>query len=219
MSSFNSLLRLRAMKWLLTATLAACAAPVLEKDTAYPEGWPNLVGALEECRGVEGTFANKGVYIDKAGQPREAWLTDMLPFEERVPEGDPRRKERGDMQSCERVSLQLESSPWKAVLGPDAKHWRLVVNPTRQVSGDPSARWESCGAFQLPRGLGWPLEGALAVTCAGNFFALTAEPGRVIGDLFALKLATASDGSLIAKMDIGPIGALEHVWARFARLP
>jgi hypothetical protein len=123
------------------------------------------------------------------------------------------------MRSCERVSLQLESMPWKAVLGPDAKHWTLIVTPTRQVNSAPSARWESCGDFKLPRGRGWPLEGGLAVTCAGNFFALTAEPGRVVGDQFALKLATASDGSLIVKMDIGPIHALEHVWARFARLP
>jgi len=77
--------------------------------------------------------------------------------------------------------------------------------------------WATCGSFQLPRGRGWPFEGGLAATCAANFFAFTTEPGRITPDQLALKLATASDGSLKAKMEIGTFDAVE-VWARFARI-
>ena len=200
------------------ATLAAaCALPLLEGDSSYPAGWPAIAGAMANCSGIGGTFANRGVYVDKAGDTQEVWLTNLLPLSERTPPGDPRHKERAALRSCERVTLRVALDPMPD--RPSVKTPRLLVDPARLVGAGPSNRWEPCGGFQLPLGRGWPFEGSLYAGCTPNYFVLTAEPGEIRPDTFDLKLGLSTDGSLVARWEYGPTWSVDHVWARFDRLP
>lgn len=201
------------LAWLV----AGCALPLLERDNFYPASWPAIGGAIPDCGDLGGTFANKGALIDKAGDTHDIWLTSLLPFSERVPPGDPRHPERAALRSCERVTLRFEKFPWPD--RPSAATWRVVVSPARKAPGEPAARWEACGGFHLPIGRGWPLDGSLSAVCLPNSYVLTADPGQILADTFRLDLARASDGSLIAKWEYGPTWAVDHVWARFERLP
>lgn len=217
MSLINRLLKeMRAVLSLCAIFLTACAAPVLERGTTYPASWPEIVGPSADCSAIGGTFENKGVLVDNAGQTQKVWLTSLLPMTERTPASDPRTQERLALRSCERVSLQIEIVPWPE--RPTAKSWRIRVNPSRRIGTAEPERWEPCEGFQLPIGRGWPFEGSLAAYCGGNFFGLTAEPGRIVPDTFELWLAPANDGSLVAKWTFGPTFSLNHVWARFVRL-
>ena len=197
--------------------LTACAAPVLEKDASYPADWPEIVGPTVECSTIGGTFLNKGVLVDNAGQTQPVWLTSLLPMSERTPANDPRAKERSALRSCERVNLQIEAVPWPD--RPTSKFWQIVVSPSRQIDAGPPERWVPCEGFRLPIGRGWPFEGGLAAACAANGFFLIAEPGQIAPDTFELWLGRASDGSLVARWTFGPTFATNHVWARFTKLP
>jgi hypothetical protein len=171
---------------------------------------------MADCNGISGTFANKGVYVDKAGDTQGIWLTSLLPLSERTPPGDPRHMERAALRSCERVTLHFERYAWPE--RPDVKTWRLVVSPARRIAAETPERWEPCEGFHLPIGRGWPLDGGLFAGCTPNYFVLTAEPGEIVPDTFDLKLGLDTDASLIARWEYGPTWSVDHVWARFARI-
>jgi hypothetical protein len=202
---------------LLATLVAGCALPLLERDASYPANWPPIAGTVADCGALGGTFANKGTLIDKGGDKQDIWLTSLLPMSERTPAGDPRHKERAALRSCERVTLRFEKYPWPD--RPSVATWRVVVDPERKAGSAASERWESCAGFQLPVGRGWPLDGSLSAVCAQNAYMLYADPGQIVADSFALSLARGTDGSLVAKWDYGPTWAVDHVWARFERLP
>jgi hypothetical protein len=211
---------LRSALSVVLATLAAgCAIPLLERDSSYPAGWPSIAGPMADCSGISGTFANKGVYVDKAGDTQEIWLTNLLPLSERTPPGDPRHKERAALRSCERVTLRFVLDPLPD--RPSVKTPRLIVSPARLVGAGPSGRWEPCSGFQLPLGRGWPFEGSLFAGCTpnSNFFVLATDLGQIVPDVFHLSLGLGTDGSLIARWEYGPTWSIDHVWARFDRLP
>jgi hypothetical protein len=202
---------------LLAALVPGCALPLLERDASFPANWPPIAGAVADCGALGGTFANNGTLIDKGGDRQDIWLTSLLPLSERVPPGDRRHMERAALRSCERVTLRFEKYVW-----PDRTSvgtWRVVVNPERKAGREASERWESCEGFHLPVGQGWPYEGSLSAICAQNAYMLYADPGEIVADSFSLSLARGTDGSLIAKWDYGPTWAVDHVWARFERLP
>jgi len=204
----------------MTLVLAACAIPPVEKDANYPPGWPEIAGAGAECIGIEGTFLNKGMFVERAGQTREVWLTSMLPFNRLVP-NETTIRARDGLRSCERVSLRLESSPWRALLGPDAKHWALFVTPSRPSGTPPNTALELCSEFRLPEGLGVPLEAHsnLFAGCSSNFFLLTSLGPSTISPSTVRKLTLASDGSLIFKLEGGETIRSPRGWALFQRLP
>lgn len=199
----------------LVTLAAGCALPLLERDSSYPAGWPAIAGPMADCNGISGTFANKGVYFDKAGDKQEIWLTSLLPFPERVPRGDPRHQERAALRSCDRVTLHFERYAWPE--RPDVKTWRLVVSPARGIAAGAPESSERCEGFHLPIGRGWPLDGSLSAVCGQNAYMLYADPGEIVADSFTLSLARDTDGSLIARWEYGPTWAVDHVWARFVR--
>lgn len=200
--------------WLISLLLGACTTLALDEGTTYPPGWQKTLGAGPECDGVVGTFENKGEFVDKAGKTSEAFLTSLLPFDlERAPN----IKARDAMRSCERVSLRIESTPWRAVIGPDVKHWKLVLTPARAIGTQPTMASDPCIEYRLPDGRGYPFDSQLLPVCIGNIFALQELPAQL--GYSCQKLTVDSDGALIIKLESGPV-ALSHVgWARFRRLP
>jgi hypothetical protein len=211
---------LRVANWVMFLVLAACAIPPVEKDASYPPSWPEIAGAGDECIGIEGTFLNKGMFVERAGKTREVWLTSMLPFNRLAP-NETTITARSAMRSCERVSLRLESSPWRAVLGPDTKHWTLFVTPARPSGTPPHTALELCSEFRLPEGLGGPLEANsnLFAGCSSNYFLLASLGPSTISPSTIRKLTLASDGSLIFKLEGGETIRSPRGWARFQRLP
>ena len=204
---------------LIGILVAACTTPALETDATYPIGWRKIQGAGPECHGIVGTFANKGVLVDAAGKEREAWLTGLLPFNQAVPLNDTVRA-RDAMRTCERVSLRVESTPWRAVIGPDAKHWKLIVTAARPSGTQPTAVSDPCSEFRLPEGLGYPLEANsdLLPSCTAGFFA-TANVGRGLSASNYRKLTVDSEGALIIRLEVGTVTPSHVGWARFQRLP
>jgi len=136
----------RAVTLFLAILLVACATPELEKDNAYPADWPDLVAAGEDCRGIEGTFANQGVPVDRSGRRTEVLFTDLF-----GPRANAEQEKFLALRSCERVSLRVETYPSQRVM-----RSRLIVEASRKITSDPLGRYELCESLHLPRDKGWP---------------------------------------------------------------
>jgi hypothetical protein len=54
--------------WLAVPLMAACTTALLSNDPSYPAGWPRIIGAGPDCENLEGTFENRGVFVNAAGQ-------------------------------------------------------------------------------------------------------------------------------------------------------
>jgi hypothetical protein len=200
---------------ILAAAATACAVPELQRESTYPAGWPDIASA-PGCSGVAGTYLNKGVLIDKAGQEQDVWLTGLLPFSHRTPPVA-ERQERAGLRQCARVQLRVEERPWPN--SPSRKTSKLVVASSRQAQTEPSAQWEPCAGFELPQGRGWPFEDDVAAGCATNYYTLSMNPGQIVYEAYMLNLANAVDGSLVVKWWYGSQLGMEHVWVRFTRVP
>ena len=129
-----------------------CETPPLKADAVYPADWPQFAEIGEKCLGLEGTYANRGRYVDDAGKAGEAWLTDVLAAMPTPQEG----ATLSSLHICERVKLHLESFPSPA--RSDVTMQRAVAVPGRRVS-ESSGEWADCESIHLPRGPGWPWVG------------------------------------------------------------
>jgi hypothetical protein len=198
---------------------AACETAKLERDTLYPTDWPDFANIGEKCIGLEGTYANRGRYVDNSGKTADAWLTDVLaamptPREVRTLES---------LHFCERVRLHLESYPSPA--RPDWLLQRIVAAPSRRV-GDAPGQWVDCDAsIQLPRGLGWPwasdnvptYERGHSWCMARRFVYVNENPGGFGYSLpLAIEIAQGIDETLIVRI---VRGSMVLAWARFPKAP
>lgn len=199
----------------VTATAMACAVPDMQREPSYPVSWPDIASA-PGCSGLAGTYLNRGVLIDKAGQEQDVWLTTLLPFNRRAPPAA-ERQQRAEMRQCAHVQLRVEDRPWPD--SPGRKTSKLVVAPSRQTQPDPSATWEPCGGFELPQARGWPFEDDVLGACGANYYVLEMNPGQIVYEAYHLQLASGIDGSLVVKWSFGSKLGMDHVWARFARAP
>lgn len=199
----------------LAAAAAACTVPPLQRESTYPASWPDIASA-PGCDGLAGTYLNRGVLIDKAGQEQEVWLTSLLPFSHRKVSAA-ERQERAELRQCARVQLRVEDRPWPE--SPSRTTTKLVVASTRQAQAAPSAPWEPCPGFELPQGRGWPFEDDVAAVCGANWYLLTMNPGQIVYDIYELRLVSGVDGSLVVKWSYGSPLASDHVWVRFTRVP
>lgn len=197
------------------AAAAACAVPELQREPTYPPAWPDIVSA-PGCSHLAGTYLNRGLLIDKAGQEQDVWLTTLLPFSHRAPPAA-EREERAEMRQCARVQLRVEERPWPD--SPGRTTSKLVVAPSRQAQAGPSAPWEPCAGFELPQARGWPFEDDVLGACGANYYVLAMNPGQIVYEAYHLQLAGGSDGSLVVKWSFGSMLGMDHVWARFARVP
>lgn len=210
--------------WVAASLFAACATPV-GKDSTYPADWPALIAEGEECRGIEGTFENRGVLVERSGQGRTVWLTGELPFMGNEAPGDPRLASRSAMAACEFATLRLETTPWRALIGPDTKHWKLLVSPARASGTSADTLPGPCRQFQLPEGLGFPFEGraTLFAACSHNVFGMTnvTAPKVPIGEGQPFwHLSVAADGSLVIRYSEATATGHRTVgWSRFERRP
>ena len=136
---------------LLSIVVVGCGTFKVERDNFYPADWPDIVGAGEDCRGIEGTFENKGVLVDEKGQRREVWFTDLWPAPAvMAPEhSHPVVKDRIELRACEHVRLALESFTDRGLYS-DRTALRLVIRPGRQRPRDSEAPVESCAEIRLP---------------------------------------------------------------------
>ena len=209
----------------LVAVLAGgCATMELARDKYYPADWPDVAGAGEDCRRIEGAFANKGVLVGEAGQRREIWFTDLL--------GPHYKRDEGKfsaMRTCERVDLTLESyefTYWSRKI----ERVRLIVTPSRKITGDPLDRFEACESMHLPRYMGWPFDVEAPFNESGSSSCVNAHliysiPENTGGSDWHIGLA--SDGTLLVRHQgtnvywipyLFPIISLDHSWARFDKV-
>jgi len=229
MCSRTALIRLRRALYIGSAILvgllsAACETPRLERDTVYPADWPGFGEVGEDCSGLEGTYANRGRYVDDTGMAGDAWLTDVLAAMPTPREA----KDLAALHVCERVTLRLESMPLPASDAFDLMWRRLVAVPSRRI-GDRPDQWAPCDVvIQLPRGLGYPhVSGdvptyeAGAGACLGRpkwFRYINHNPagmGYVLP--LVLEITQGTDGSLIVQITNG--FSTTKAWARFPRVP
>lgn len=196
----------------LAAAAAGCAVPELQREASYPPGWPDIASTAD-CTWITGTYLNKGILVDQAGQAQDVWLTSLLPYDRRMPP-DAVRPERTALRHCERVSLRVEDWHWPD--SPERKTSRLVVAPSRQAPAGSAVPWEPCDGFVLPEGRGWPLEDDVLAACAANFYVLMTNPGQIVYEQYGLQMVRGDDGSLIVKWSYGSQLGPDHVWVRFA---
>jgi len=64
----------------LLAFLCGCAAmkPPSGHDREYPQDWPPEVGLGDECKKLNGSYENDGVYVDAKGFARAVKMTDLF---------------------------------------------------------------------------------------------------------------------------------------------
>ena len=133
----------------LSTLVVGCGTTKVERDKFYPADWPDIVGAAEDCHGIEGNFENKGVLVDEKGQRREVWFTDLWPAAAVITPGHPELKDRIELRACEHVRLALESFTYRGLYS-DLNALRLVIRPSRQSARDSEAPVESCAEIRLP---------------------------------------------------------------------
>ena len=199
--------------WIAATFLAACAIPtVVEKDVSYPAGWPEIAVSGTECSGIEGAFVNKGTFADRAGHTREVWLTNVL-FLDELPAPNEARL-RDALRRCERVSLRLESSPKRALLGPDSKDWKLFISASHPTSGPLDSGSVVCGELRQP-------SGPAVAQCEVNYLLIVRAHHNpfVIPPSTIRRLTLDAEGSLIVKLEGGETRQSPKGWARFQRLP
>jgi hypothetical protein len=211
---------------LLSIVVVGCGTFKVERDKFYPADWPDIVGAGEDCRGIEGTFENKGVLVDEKGRRREVWFTDIWPAPAiMTPEhSHPVVKDRIELRACGHVRLALESFTDRGLYS-DRTALRLVIRPSRQSARDSEAPVESCAEIRLPgnpyrRGRGG--DPPFATGCRKDSFQVTGGwGGGSSTELWFLGLA--SDGTLLVRLK--EIDSLfffvltEDAWARFNKVP
>jgi hypothetical protein len=193
---------------------------MLERDEFYPADWPDIIGAGQNCRGIEGTFANKGVAAIEAERIHEIWFTDLFALNKKTAAG------ADAMHACDRVALKLETypHPWNR----DVLLWRLLIDPSREITSDPRGRFEHCENISLPRGLGGlGLEGGVPIHESGIAQCVNGHLNYFAGD-FSWHFGLASDETLLVKVFISKLNWIPYTpiiwtsnrthWARFGRL-
>jgi hypothetical protein len=63
---------------LLFLTGCAMNKPPLQRDECYPTAWPDITTLETDCQGLNGTYANEGIYVDEKGT-HSILLTSILP--------------------------------------------------------------------------------------------------------------------------------------------
>lgn len=226
---------LLTLSTILSVVIAGgCTASSILRDKFYPADWPDIIGAGDDCHGIEGTFANKGTLVDEAGHAKEIWLTDLFygpsfRGEERFSFGE--EEKFSARRSCERVSLTVETYTFTSLSRPVTRQ-RLIITPSRKIASDPQAQFEPCESMHLPRSKGYPFEpeGKVApyengfAVCTNNFLYYENTWGaRGQGWHFVL----ASDGTLLVRVNNERLWAFypviwwttEKGWARFSKFP
>lgn len=206
---------------LFSIQVGGCAIPALERDEFYPADWPDIVGAGQNCRGIEGAFSNKGVVGAEADKIHDIWFTDLFAINKK----DTARADA--MRACDRVTLKLETypHPWNR----DVLLWRLLIDPSRKNASDPPDGYEHCESISLPRGLaGLGLEGGVPMHESGFAQCVNGHLQYFIGD-FVWYFGLASDETLLVKVFVGNLNWIPYTpiiwysnrtyWARFGRLP
>jgi hypothetical protein len=155
----------RSASWLF---LIACAAllvagceivpPRVERDGLYPPDWPDTVGSGENCRGIEGTFENKGALVEekqydssgrlvsRESRIRTALLSDMFRMV-----GSQQRSDQAALvalQRCERISLSVEpySQPISEIFDWKVDRLMLSITGTQPVDSEPAVQGGPCAA-------------------------------------------------------------------------
>jgi len=201
---------------------------------------PRIADGIAEDRGLEGTHANKGTFVDSAGKSHEVWMTSRLHFPKHelrsAAEQDRQIRERQAMHVCETVTLRVGWSAYPLPVPPHYKRWELYVKPAHPgASGSPAAE-EVCRQFQEPQGepssgySSYGTDGGVLSQCRDNYFVISLHP-RTTGfpptiGVTAFKLALAIDGSLIIKGEV--LSDMSNLsdpsrsaisWARFEKAP
>ena len=212
---------------LLSTLVVGCGTTKVERDKFYPADWPDIVGAAEDCHGIEGTFANKGVLVDEKGQRREVWFTDLWPAGAVITPGHPELKDRIELRACERVRLALESFTYRGLYS-DLNALRLVVRPSRQSARDARAPVEPCTELRLPKGHPYPFnqggEPNILAYCMKSSLQVSLQWGT---GGYAWLLGLAGDGSLLVRTELAELvgippivwPTMEAGWARFNKVP
>jgi hypothetical protein len=230
---------MRSPNWLVNATHAVrlisvvflstlfvgCGTTEVARDKFYPADWPEIVGAADDCRGIEGTFENKGVLVDEKGQRREHRFTDLW---QAAVFKTPMELELEGLRACERVRLTIESFTYRATFS-DEKAWRLILAPCREITRDSQVLFEPCTEIRLPVDKPYPFnqegrEPNIIAYCMKRSLQVGLNWGT--GGL-AWLLGLASDGSLLVRLEsaqllgIAPViwPTTEAAWARFNRVP
>lgn len=53
--------------------------PPLQRDENYSAEWPDISTLGIECKGLDGTYANEGIYYDEKGAQHAILLTSIIP--------------------------------------------------------------------------------------------------------------------------------------------
>jgi hypothetical protein len=202
--------------------LSTCATVEMPRTRDYPGNWPAIVGPGSECRGIEGTYVNRGTAVRAGapGEPRSIWVTDL--FQQhgiwvRERSGFPAYEAvKQDLHACDRVTIRIESIPAGERPISDPSPLRITINASGFVSPGSSSERAPCTTLAVPKSPGHarpPGPGHLFCRPSGLHY--VGEAGTING--FDLHLARADDGSLVAfKSDVVLPDA---IWARFLKLP
>jgi len=210
---------------LLSIVVVGCGTFKVERDKFYPADWPDIVGAAEDCHGIEDTFENKGVLVDEKGQRRDFWFTDFW-LAPTFPAYDSNKlnEKRNEWRACEHVRLKLESFTYRAGFS-DRQALRLIINPGRQETHDSQVLFKPCAEIRWPVGKPYPFarggEPQIGTYCTKNSLAVVREWGGGTTELWYLGLA--SDGSLLVRWKSSDFLIFwvmtEDAWARFNKVP
>jgi hypothetical protein len=214
---------------LLSTLVVGCGTTKVARDEFYPADWPDIVGAAEDCRGIEGAFENRGVLVDEKGQRREVFFTDLwrLAMFTTPMETETELKNRSELRACEHVRLSLQSFAYRGLYS-ELNALRLIIRPSPQSTRDSQALVEPCTELRVPIGNPYPFnqrgEPNILAYCIKSSLQVSLQWGT---GGYAWLLGLAGDGSLLVRMEsaglVGtpPIGwpTMEGAWARFNKVP
>lgn len=218
-----------AARWvwvaLLSTLLVGCGTTEVARDEFYPADWPDVAGAGDDCRGIEGTFENKGVLVDETGQRQDIRFTDLW---HAAMVKTPMESELTALRACQRVRLTIASFTYRATLS-DEKALRLVMSPSREVTGDSQTGFTPCAEVRLPVDKPYPFnregsEPAVFAYCIKGSLQVGLNWGT--GGI-AWLLGPARDGSLLVRLEAAHLVGIPPIvwpttkaaWARFGKMP
>lgn len=210
---------------LLPPLLVGCGTTEVARDKFYPADWPDIVEAGDDCRGIEGTFENKGVLVDEKGQRQEIRFSDLW---QAAMVKTPMASELTTLRACQRMRLTIASFTYRATFS-DEKALRLIMSPSRKVTGDSQTGFMPCAEIRLPVDKPYPFnregsEPAVFAYCTKGSLQVGLNWGT--GGI-AWLLGPASDGSLLVRLEAANLVGIPPIvwpttkaaWARFGKNP